>query len=43
MSPSADAIEAISTAEYPTPAQRPVNSRLETTQLRERFGLRPRR
>ncbi len=37
---SADAIEAIATAEYPTPAQRPANSRLDTTQLRERFGLR---
>lgn len=36
---SADAIEAIATAEYPTPAQRPANSRLDTTKLRDRFGL----
>ena len=28
-----------STASYPTPAQRPLNSRLNTTKLREAFGL----
>lgn len=35
----ADAIEAISTAEYPLPAPRPRNSMLDTTKLRERFGV----
>jgi dTDP-4-dehydrorhamnose reductase len=29
----------IPTAEYPTPAQRPLNSRLDTGQLRQGFGL----
>lgn len=35
----ATAIEPIATAEYPTPARRPLNSRLDTTRLREAFGL----
>ena len=34
------AVEAIPTSAYPTPAQRPLNSRLDTTRLREAFGLR---
>jgi dTDP-4-dehydrorhamnose reductase len=34
-----DAIEAITTSAYPTPAQRPHNSRLDTRKLREAFGL----
>ena len=33
-------IEAITTAEYPTPARRPVNSRLNCERLTERFGWR---
>jgi dTDP-4-dehydrorhamnose reductase len=33
-------IEAITTAEYPTPARRPVNSRLNCGKLEERFGWR---
>lgn len=32
-------VEAIPTRAYPTPAQRPLNSRLDTTRLREAFGL----
>ncbi|WP_349616763.1 dTDP-4-dehydrorhamnose reductase [Azotobacter salinestris] len=32
-------IEAIPTSAYPTPAQRPLNSRLDTRKLRETFGL----
>lgn len=35
-----DAIAAISTAEYPTPAVRPANSRLDTQRFRDTFGLR---
>jgi dTDP-4-dehydrorhamnose reductase len=31
-------IEAITTAEYPTPAKRPANSRMDSSRLRERFG-----
>jgi dTDP-4-dehydrorhamnose reductase len=31
-------IEAITTAEYPTPAKRPVNSRMNCSRLMERFG-----
>ena len=34
-----DAVHTIATADYPTPAQRPKNSRLDTTRLRETFGL----
>jgi dTDP-4-dehydrorhamnose reductase len=34
-----EAVEAIPTIAYPTPARRPLNSRLDTTRLRERFGL----
>ncbi len=33
------AIRAISTAEYPTPARRPANSRLDCTRLERDFGL----
>ena len=32
-------IHPITTSEYPTPARRPANSRLDTTRLRETFGL----
>lgn len=34
-----DAIRPITTAEYPTPAKRPSNSRLDTAKLRGTFGL----
>jgi dTDP-4-dehydrorhamnose reductase len=34
-----DAIEAIATKDYPTPAKRPANSRLSTAKLRDTFGL----
>jgi dTDP-4-dehydrorhamnose reductase len=34
-----DAIKAITTPDYPTPAKRPANSRLDTNFLREAFGL----
>ncbi len=34
-----EAIEAIPTSAYPTPAQRPHNSRLDTTKLQSTFGL----
>ncbi|MFG6468794.1 dTDP-4-dehydrorhamnose reductase [Roseateles sp. BYS87W] len=34
-----DQILAIPTSDYPTPAQRPLNSRLDTTRLRQAFGL----
>lgn len=34
-----DAILPIPTADYPTPATRPLNSRLDTRRLREAFGL----
>ena len=36
---SRDAIEPIGTCEYPTPARRPLNSRLNTTRLEQAFGL----
>ena len=32
-------VDAIATAAYPTPARRPLNSRLDTSRLAERFGL----
>jgi dTDP-4-dehydrorhamnose reductase len=34
-----DAVRAITTAEYPLPAKRPANSRLDTTRLSKTFGL----
>ncbi|MEO8299986.1 MAG: dTDP-4-dehydrorhamnose reductase [Burkholderiales bacterium] len=34
-----DAVRPVPTREYPTPAQRPLNSRLETRKLCETFGL----
>ncbi|MDO9002650.1 MAG: dTDP-4-dehydrorhamnose reductase [Aquabacterium sp.] len=34
-----DAIESTGTASYPTPAQRPLNSRLDTTKLQQALGL----
>lgn len=36
---AADAIVPIPTSDYPTPATRPLNSRLDTRRLREAFGL----
>jgi len=36
--PKAD-VRAITTAEYPTPARRPANSRLDCTRLRDAFGV----
>ncbi|MCD2176180.1 dTDP-4-dehydrorhamnose reductase [Rhizobium sp. C4] len=36
---AADTIRAIATADYPTPAKRPANSRLDTRKLRDAFGL----
>ena len=34
-------VEAIATADYPTPARRPANSRLDTTRIRRDFGITP--
>ncbi len=34
-----DSIRAITSSEYPTPAKRPANSRLDTSKLRSTFGL----
>ncbi|TIX87165.1 dTDP-4-dehydrorhamnose reductase [Rhizobium sp. P44RR-XXIV] len=36
---AANALKPISTAEYPTPAKRPANSRLDCTKLMERFDI----
>ena len=36
---AADSIKAVSTGAYPTPARRPLNSRLATDKLRHRFDL----
>jgi dTDP-4-dehydrorhamnose reductase len=36
---AADAIQAVPTSAYPTPARRPLNSRLATDKLRRTFGL----
>jgi dTDP-4-dehydrorhamnose reductase len=36
------AVEAITTADYPTPARRPANSRLSTAKLSADYGIRPR-
>ena len=36
---AAAAIKAVPTSAYPTPARRPLNSRLDTRKLRETFGL----
>lgn len=36
-----EAIKAITTADYPTPARRPANSRLDTGKFRRTFGLEP--
>ncbi len=36
----APAIEAITTADYPTPARRPANSRLDCRRLEQMFGIR---
>ncbi|QJE00903.1 dTDP-4-dehydrorhamnose reductase [Massilia forsythiae] len=35
-----DAVAPLSTAQYPTPAKRPANSRLDTGRFRDTFGLR---
>jgi dTDP-4-dehydrorhamnose reductase len=35
-------VEAISTSDYPTPARRPANSRLDVSLIGERFGIAPR-
>jgi dTDP-4-dehydrorhamnose reductase len=35
-----DAVQPLSTAEYPTPARRPANSRLDTARFQAAFGLR---
>jgi dTDP-4-dehydrorhamnose reductase len=35
----ADALRPIATSAYPTPAARPLNSRLDTRKLRDAFGV----
>ena len=35
-------VKAIATADYPTKARRPANSRLDTTKIARDFGVRPR-
>ncbi len=37
---AANAVQAVPTSHYPTPARRPLNSRLDTTRLQHSFGLR---
>ncbi|MEM8854385.1 MAG: dTDP-4-dehydrorhamnose reductase [Pseudomonadota bacterium] len=39
VSSSSPCVEAITTADFPTPAKRPANSRLDCTALRERMGV----
>jgi dTDP-4-dehydrorhamnose reductase len=39
LSPHRPRVEAIATADYPTPARRPANSRLDCTRLRDRHGI----
>jgi dTDP-4-dehydrorhamnose reductase len=34
-----EGIKAITTADYPLPAKRPANSRLDTTRFKQTFGL----
>ena len=41
MLPHAVTVNAISTADYPTPAQRPANSRLDCSKMMHEFGIAP--
>ena len=36
---AADAVKRVPTSGYPTPARRPMNSRLDTRKLQQAFGL----